>query len=151
MVKWEDTKFEKVKRLKGEEVVLPKRSTAHSAGYDFFGVEETTIKPNEIKVVRTGIKVKIPNDTFLMVVDRSSNPTKRGIVLANSIGIIDSDYYSNEGNDGEIGFLFRNISDEVVVLGKGDKLGQGILMEYKKIAGDDATGERVGGFGSTGG
>ena len=89
------------------------------------------------------------DNEFLMLVNRSSNPKKKKLVIPNSVGIIDSDYVDNPDNEGEMGFLFYNLSNETVVLEAGDKLGQGIFMEYKTVVDDKAEGERIGGWGST--
>lgn len=134
---------------------LPKRSTKNSAGYDFVACEDTEILPisdSNLKptLVRTGVKVQLLPDEFLMLANRSSNPGKRNLVLANSIGVIDADYYSNPDNDGEIMFAFYNIGYEPVQIKKGDKIGQGIFIKFVKIDNDNALADRNGGFGSTG-
>lgn len=148
-------KFEKVKRVSDVDFELPKRSTEFSAGYDFYNIEDCKILPSkDVKnmptLIRTGVKAYMLKDEFLMVCNRSSNPAKKNLVIPNGIGIIDSDYADNEDNEGEIGFLFYNISDEVVEIKKGDKLGQGIFVKFATTDDDDASGKREGGFGSTG-
>ena len=85
-----------------------------------------------------------------MLVNRSSSPKKKGIVLANGIGIVDKDYYNNENNEGEIFFQFINITDEDVLIKKGDRIGQALFQKYYLSDNDEATGDRTGGFGSTG-
>ena len=83
--------------------------------------------------------------------NRSSNPKKKGVFLANGVGIVDSDYYENSDNDGEIGFMFYNFTDNITVFEAGDKLGQGIFERYYTLTDEDEiTTERSGGFGSTG-
>lgn len=143
-------KFEVVSRLEGKELELPKRSTAFSGGYDFTNPERVEIAPGEIKYVKTGIKAYMEEGEILVLCNRSSNPKKKGLILANGIGIVDADYADNEDNEGEIAFAFMNIKQETVVIEVGDKLGQGIFMEYKKTEDDNAEGTRCGGFGSTG-
>ena len=69
--------------------------------------------------------------------------------IANTIGIIDSDYYSNPDNDGNIGIFLKNISDKELKIFKGDKIAQGIFMKYFKVDNDKTTAKRAGGFGST--
>lgn len=145
-------KFEKVSRIE-EELKLPERSTSNSAGYDFFNPEEVEIQPNQIKYVKTGVKSQFPEDRMLVLCNRSSNPKKKGLVLVNGVGIVDSDYYNNLDNEGEIAFAFMNITSEPVVLQPGEKLGQGIFVKFDVTADDCASnpcGTRVGGFGSTG-
>ena len=145
-------KFEKVKRIEGE-IRLPERSTKSSAGYDFYNPEKVEIPPYKLGdnpyMVKTGIKAKMEDDEFLMLVNRSSNPKKKKLVIPMGLGIIDCDYYGNPDNDGEIMFAFYNLSNEPVVLEAGDKLGQGIFVKYGKVVDDKAEGERTGGFGST--
>ena len=133
---------------------LPERSTKNSAGYDFYNPARIEIPPYKLGdnpvLVPTGIKVKMPNDEFLMLVNRSSNPKKKKLVIPNSMGIIDADYYGNPDNDGEMMFAFYNVSNETVVVEAGEKLGQGIFVKYGITDDDNAEGERAGGFGSTG-
>lgn len=143
-------KFEKVKRLKGEEIELPKRSTKGSAGYDFKSVEDVFISFQGVTYVRTGIKARMEDDEILMLCNRSSNPKKKELVLINGVGIVDSDYYGNEENDGEIMFAFKSLNEGGSWIRKGDKIGQGIFIKFGKVEGDEADGERAGGFGSTG-
>ena len=147
-------KFEYVKRIVKKDFKLPERSTSKSAGYDFFNPERVEIKPYKIgdapALVKTGIKAKMEDDEVLMLYNRSSNPKKKNLVIPNSVGVIDSDYYGNEDNDGEIGFTFYNLSNETVILEAGEKLGQGIFQKFLITEDDKAEGERKGGFGSTG-
>lgn len=145
--------FEKVKRLENEDIRLPERSTMNSAGYDFFAVEDTIIPGKTIVRVMTGVKCKLMPDMFLMLANRSSNPSKKGLVLLNGIGVIDADYYGNEDNDGEMAFEFLNLTTFDVEIKKGEKLGQGIIMKYLRTDDDymtNPTATRAGGFGSTG-
>lgn len=147
-------KFEYVKRIIEKNFKLPERSTSKSAGYDFFNPERVEIKPYKIgdapALVKTGAKAKMEDDEVLMLYNRSSNPKKKNLVIPNSVGVIDADYYGNEDNDGEIGFTFYNLSNETVVLEAGEKLGQGIFQKFLITEDDKAEGERKGGFGSTG-
>lgn len=154
-------KFEYVKRVistgyetKELKFNLPKRSTQKSAGYDFECPERIEIPPYKIGdnpvLVPTGVKVYMPDDEFLMLVNRSSNPKKKKLVIPNSLGIIDADYYNNPDNEGEMMFAFYNLSNETVVIEAGEKLGQGIFQRYYITDDDNAEGERIGGFGSTG-
>lgn len=129
---------------------LPKRATKYSAGYDFFNPERVTIEPNEIKYIKTGVKVKMQDDEVLLLYNRSSNPKKKGIQTANGVGVIDSDYYNNSDNEGEIAFEFENRIDKPVTIEVGEKLGQGIFTKFLLTEDDNITKERKGGFGSTG-
>ena len=141
-------KFEKVSRI--DDVKLPERATANSAGYDFFAPEDITLPAKTLTRVMTGIKCELRPYMVLILANRSSNPSKKGLYLANGVGIVDADYYNNPDNEGEIGFEFYNNSEEDVVISKNEKIGQGIITTYVRVEDDKATGSRTGGFGSTG-
>jgi dUTP pyrophosphatase len=147
-------KFEKVSRVSEIDFEMPKRSTAGSAGYDFYCIEDIVIQPytlgSDPVLVPTGVKAYMYDYEFLMLVNRSSNPKKKKLVIPNSIGIIDSDYVDNQDNEGEMFFAFYNLSNEPVTIKKGEKLGQGIFTGFYITHDDVATGDRTGGFGSTG-
>lgn len=151
MIKFEFTGILKHDNVDGLFRKLPERSTKCSAGYDIYCPLITEIQPHSLGMVRTGIKAQFPEDMVLKLYNRSSNPRKKGVFLANGVGIVDADYYGNPDNDGEIGFMFYNFTDEVVVFNAGDKLGQGVFENYYTVDDEeDITTERVGGFGSTG-
>lgn len=150
-------KFEFVSRIIGEFLdekelayKLPERSTVKSAGYDFFVQEDVVCKSHEITLIKTGVKAIFPEDECLLLFNRSSNPKKKGLIILNGVGVVDSDYYDNHDNEGEIGGLFYNMLDEDVILKKGDKMMQGIFVKYGITDNDNASGNRNGGFGSTG-
>ena len=146
--------FEIAKGFENEGINLPIRKTKCSAGYDIEAAENTIIpsfkKGMKPTLVKTGIKAYMGEDEVLILANRSSNPGKKGLILANSIGVIDSDYYENPDNDGHIMFAFYNIKDEDIEIKKGDAIGQLIFMKYLTADNDNAQGERKGGFGSTG-
>ena len=142
-------KFERVSYV-GEDVKLPERATANSAGYDFFAPGDITLPAKQLTRVMTGIKCELRPYMVLILANRSSNPSKKSLFLANGVGIVDADYYDNPDNEGEIGFEFYNNSEEDVIIEKNEKIGQGIITTYIKVEGDNATGSREGGFGSTG-
>lgn len=100
-------------------------------------------------LVSTGVKCYLEEDTYLELSVRSSAPLKHWIVMANSVGIIDSDYCDNPSNEGEIYFQLINLSPVPIILKKGDIIGQGIIKKYLTTEDDKAEGERLGGFGST--
>jgi dUTP pyrophosphatase len=100
-------------------------------------------------LVPTGMKCKLEPGTYLELSVRSSCPLKYWLILANSVGIIDGDYYNNPDNEGEIFFQMINLSPFDIRLNKGDIIGQGIIKPYLTTEDDDASGERMGGFGST--
>ena len=145
-------KFEKVKRME-DDIRLPERSTLNSAGYDFFALEDIRFSAETITRVSTGVKCELMPDQVLILANRSSNPSKKGLILLNGIGIIDADYYGNPDNDGEIAFEFYNMLDEDVEIKKGEKLGQGVILKFDKTEDDYVSNPyktRTGGFGSTG-
>lgn len=100
-------------------------------------------------LVPTGVKCYLPADKYLELSVRSSCPLKYWLVLANGVGIIDSDYADNPDNEGEIFFQVINFSPCDIILHKGDIIGQGIIKSYGVTDDDIAEGERLGGFGST--
>ena len=103
----------------------------------------------KIPLVSTGMKCKMPEDVYLQLSVRSSTPLKHWIIMGNSVGIIDSDYWNNKDNEGEIFFQLINLAPFAIRLKRGDKIGQGIFYHYLTTESDNATGTRVGGFGST--
>lgn len=108
--------------------------------------KKTRAKPS---LVATGVKCRMPENTYLELNIRSSCPLKYWLILANSVGVIDADYYNNPDNEGEIFFQIINLSPFPIQLKKGDIIGQGIFKEYLTTEDDAAGGERTGGFGST--
>ena len=145
--------FEIAKGFENCNINLPVRKTKYSAGYDIEAAEDCIIpafKPGQAPtLVKTGLKAYMKDDEYLMLCNRSSNPKKKGLILANSVGIVDKDYYENPDNDGHIMFAFFNVKDVDVEIKKGDAIGQGIFKQYLVTDDDVAEGERLGGFGST--
>lgn len=145
--------FEVAKGFEDKGINLPVRKTKYSAGYDVEAAEDTIVpafKPGmKPTLIKTGIKSYMQENEYLMLANRSSNPGKKGLILANSIGIVDKDYYGNPDNDGHIMFAFYNIKDEDVEIKKGDCIGQAIFMPFLIADGDEAENIRAGGFGST--
>ena len=142
-------RFEKVENCPFE-VTLPKRSTKYSAGYDFFAPYPFWIGAGETRVVKTWVKAKIPRDVCLLLIERSSWGIKKNITIPNSVGLIDADYYGNEENDGNIMFAFKNNGKEPIHIEKGERIGQGVFLQYYLTEDDASGGERTGGIGSTG-
>ena len=130
------------------DLVLPKRATAGSAGYDFFMPFEVVLAPNETVKVPTGIRVKIDEGWVLKIYPRSSLGFKYRLTLNNTVGIIDSDYF-NADNEGHIYVKITNLSDKTLLLEKGKAFAQGIFVEYGITVDDDCVDVRTGGFGST--
>ena len=155
-------KEEEMKKIRGFEIAkgfedkginLPERKTKFSAGYDIEAAEDVIIpsfkKGIKPTIIKTGVKAYMQDNEYLMLVNRSSNPGKKGLIMANSVGIIDKDYYGNAENDGHIMFAFYNIKDEDIEIKKGERIGQAIFTPYLLVDNDNANAERTGGFGST--
>ncbi len=145
--------FEVAKGFENSNINLPVRKTRFSAGYDIEAAEDMTIpsfkKGIKPTLIKTGLKAYMEQDEVLILANRSSNPGKKGLILANSIGVIDSDYYGNPENDGHIMFAFYNIKEEDIEIKKGDAIGQAIFQKFLTTDNDISLGERIGGFGST--
>lgn len=156
MIKFEKVSFEEFKKSfpteddkvlseAYESIKLPERSTAGSAGYDFFCHSSLVAKNG---VYPSGIKVCMPKDTVLLMIPRSSLGFKNGFQLLNTVGVIDSDYYGNQSNEGHIKIGFK--ADHSISLKTGDKICQGIFVKFALTDDDTADAVRSGGIGSTG-
>lgn len=145
--------FEVAKGFEDKRINLPIRKTKYSAGYDIEAAEDVIIpsfkKGMNPTLIKTGLKAYMQDDEVLYLYNRSSNPKKKGLIMANSVGVIDKDYYGNPDNDGHFMFAFYNIKDEDVEIKKGEAIGQAVFQKYLISDDDNAEGERVGGFGST--
>ena len=131
-----------------DDAIIPTRATEHSAGYDFYAAETVRILPGEVKIVPTGITFEgMEADAFLQLSLRSGVSIKRPFLLANGVGIVDSDYAGNE-----IGIILFNRSQNIpAVVDKGERIAQGVILKYHTVAGEKKpTRKRTGGYGSTG-
>lgn len=142
--------FQIVSAFADKGIHLPARKTARSAGYDIEAAETVVLAPHAVTVVPTGLKAYMEGDEYLAIHIRSGISIKKGLMLVNSVGIIDSDYYDNPHNEGHIMIAYYNTNDVPLTLEKGERIGQGIFTKYLATSDDAATGERLGGFGSTG-
>jgi dUTP pyrophosphatase len=129
---------------------LPSRSTASSAGYDFHLPFSISIRPGETFIIPTGIKVKLDPDKVLMIAPRSSIGIKKHLRLANTQAYIDADYYNNPDNEGHILLAFTSENKNTLGFLTGDKIAQGIIIQYYTTEDDNCTEVRNGGIGSTG-
>ena len=143
--------FEKISKYAKINFPLPQRQTQASAGYDFYLPEEITLEPGQLTLVPTGVKAYMQPDEFLGMHIRSSMAVKRGLVLVNNVGIIDSDYYNNPDNEGHIMVALINSKEKALTLPAGERIAQGIFYKYLVADGDSqgAKAVRGGGFGST--
>lgn len=129
----------------------PFRATKSSAGYDFTSPIEITVYAHQMAKIPTGIKVCMNEDEILSIYPRSSIGFKTGIRLANTVGIVDADYYNNENNEGHIFIKFYNPTDNDFHIKIGDKIAQGIFTKYLTVDNEEEINNiRTGGFGSTG-
>lgn len=150
---WSDTfpeyKNEEISKIY-QDIGLPKRATAGSAGYDFYAPAKIVLKPGETIKIPTGVRVEMEKNWVLQCYPRSGLGFKYRLQLNNTVGIIDSDYFyaDNEGhimvritNDSKVGRELR--------VDRGMGFIQGIFLEYGLTSDDDTDTVRTGGFGST--
>jgi dUTP pyrophosphatase len=130
-------------------VPLPTYETPGAAGFDLAAAEDVEVPPRQIRLIGTGLVIKVPESYFLAVFARSSTPFKRGLMVANGVGVIDSDYC---GASDEVKIQVINVTDQPVTIRRGDRIAQGIVLPAPRaefVEGEAAEGAR-GGFGSTG-
>ena len=133
------------------DIIIPKRSTKFSAGYDFYMPYDLTIKKDEVVLIPTGIKVMLNSDEFLGIYIRSSLGFKYNLRMCNQVGIVDSDYYNNTSNEGHIFVKLKNEGDNDIILKKYDRYVQGIIQKYYVVDNEKEIEDiRVGGIGSSG-
>ncbi len=149
-----EIKFHKVspEYKQGEEDgTIPVRATRGSAGYDFISTVDALIYPNQDVLIWTNVKAEMPEDVVLKIYPRSGLATKQGIILKNLVGVVDSDYFSNIDNDGNIGICLYKIGGETPYeIKKGDKIAQGVFEKFLTTKEDSSLSTRISGFGSTG-
>jgi dUTP pyrophosphatase len=128
---------------------LPAYATAGAAGFDLAAAHDVDVPPRAIRLVGTGLVMKVPDGHFLAIVARSSTPLKRGLMVANSVGIVDSDYC---GPADEIKIQVINVTDAHVVVRRGDRIAQGLILRAPQVTFEEVetVGASRGGFGSTG-
>ncbi len=131
-------------------IALPKYETAAAAGFDLAAADDVTIQPGEVKLVPTGLVVEVPDGWCLGIFARSSTPLKRGLMVANGVGVVDSDYC---GPADEVKIQVLNFTAAPVTLTAGDRIAQGLLLpvtrvEWTEVEAIDRASR--GGFGSTG-
>jgi dUTP pyrophosphatase len=131
-------------------VSLPSYGTNEAAGFDLAAAHDLVVGPRQIALVRTGLVIEVPTGYFLGIFARSSTPLKRGLMVANGVGVIDPDY---SGPTDEVMIQVVNITDSDVRISRGDRLAQGIVLPAPRVAWDEVAEIREvtrGGFGSTG-
>ena len=127
---------------------LPSRATNKSCGYDFYAINDVTIKPGQIVKIPTGYKAKFLSDEMLFLIIRSSIGFKYNVRMCNQVGVIDADYYNNEDNEGHMFVSLQNEGDKDFCVEKGQAYCQGIFVKYL-TCGDKVSKVRTSGIGST--
>lgn len=141
-------KFERVSSY--PHVKLPKRQTKGSAGYDFYLPDAAILQPGQVTMIPLGIKAQMDDDMYLKIYVRSSIGAM-GLMVPSSVGIIDNDYYNNEGNEGNIHLILFNLSDDVIKLQAETRVCQGIFTKFVTVNDEEPINTtRSGGLGSTG-
>ena len=132
-----------------DNIVIPKRATKFSAGYDFFSPFDFILNPKETILIPTGIRCKMNKDVVLLLFPRSSLGFKYRLQLDNTIGVIDSDYYDSK-NEGHIVIKLTNDSnDNILSLKSKEAICQGIFLNYLLAQEEEVVNIRDGGIGST--
>jgi dUTP pyrophosphatase len=129
---------------------LPRYQTSGAAAFDLAAAEEVTIQPGEVALVPTGLVVEVPAGMFLAVFARSSTPLKRGLMVANGVGVVDPDY---SGPADEVKVAVLNFRKTAVTLARGERIAQGIILPAPRVTWieiDDLSSPSRGGFGATG-
>ena len=129
-------------------IKLPTRATEHSAAYDFYSPVDAIIQPQESVMIWTDIKAHMYYDNVLIINVRSSMG-KHPVMIANTIGWIDNDYWQNPDNDGNIGIRLFNLGKTPYEIKVGDRIAQGMFVKYGTVENDNTKTKRQGGFGST--
>jgi dUTP pyrophosphatase len=128
---------------------VPRYETAGAAGFDLSASQDMTVLPGEVTLVPTGLAIEVPPDTFLGIFARSSTPLKRGLMVANGVGVVDPDYC---GPADEVKIEVYNFTARPVHIKAGDRIAQGILIPAIRVEWDEADslrGQSRGGFGAT--
>jgi dUTP pyrophosphatase len=131
-------------------IELPRPASEGAAGFDLAAAVDVEVPPRAICLIGTGLVVAVPEGHFLGIFARSSTPLKRGLMVANGVGVIDADYC---GPDDEVKIQVLNITDQPVIVKRGDRLAQGIVLPAARVTWDETDETRAssrGGFGSTG-
>jgi dUTP pyrophosphatase len=139
----------KIRRL-DPTVALPTYGTDEAAGFDLAAAQDMRIAPGQVALVRTGLVIEVPTGHFLGIFARSSTPLKRGLMVANGVGVIDPDY---SGPEDEVMVQLLNFTSQDVLVTRGDRLAQAIVLPAPRITWQEVSEIREvtrGGFGKTG-
>lgn len=139
----------RIKRLRPH-AALPGYQSAGAAAFDLSAAEDTTVQPGEVALIPTGLAVQVPEGFFLAIFARSSTPLKRGLIVANGVGVIDPDY---SGPQDEVKIAVLNVRAAPGTIARGDRIAQGIVLPAPRITWievEDLGTPSRGGFGATG-
>ena len=139
-----------IKRL-SKDIELPKYQTSESAGFDIASAVDITLSPGQVVKIPTGLVIAAPKGHFLLIAARSSLPLKKGLAMANGIGVVDPDY---AGPSDEVHIIVHNFTAHPVEVKKGERLAQGIFLQAEQAQWEEVDELRPvdrGGIGSTGG
>jgi dUTP pyrophosphatase len=138
----------RIRRL-DPEVALPSYQTAEAAGFDLAAREDVRVPPGEVRLIPTGLVIEVPHGCFLGIFARSSTPLKRGLMVANGVGVIDPDY---AGPNDEVKVQVVNFTRDEVLVRRGDRIAQGIVIPCVRVEWSEGEVRPTsrGGFGSTG-
>jgi dUTP pyrophosphatase len=138
----------RIRRLRSD-LPLPRYESDGAAAFDLAAAEDTVVPPGGVALVPTGLVVEVPAGMFLGIFARSSTPLKRGLMVANGVGVVDPDYC---GPEDEIRIAVMNFTVAPVHVSRGDRIAQGILLAAPRVSWTESEPERTesrGGFGST--
>ena len=139
----------RIKRIRPH-AALPAYQTSGAAAFDLAAAETVTIQPGEVVLVPTGLVVEVPSGMFLAIFARSSTPLKRGLMVANGVGVVDSDY---SGPEDEVKIAVLNFRDTAATIGRGERVAQGIFLQAPRVTWTEIAelqSPSRGGFGATG-
>src|SRR5688572_21182123 len=139
----------RIRRLRPD-IPLPRYESDHAAAFDLAAADDVVVEPRRVALVPTGLVVEVPDGMFLGIFARSSTPLKRGLMVANGVGVIDPDYC---GPSDEVKIAVMNFTEAAVTVRRGDRIAQGIFLTAPRVTWDEADQLRDasrGGFGATG-
>jgi dUTP pyrophosphatase len=139
----------RIKRIRPH-AALPAYQTSGAAAFDLAAAEQTTIQPGEVALIPTGLVIEVPAGMFLAIFARSSTPLKRGLMVANGVGVVDPDY---SGPEDEVKIAVLNVKASAVTVDRGERIAQGIFMHAPRVEWieiDEMQSPSRGGFGATG-
>ncbi len=139
----------RIRRLRPD-IPLPRYESDQAAAFDFSAADDVIVEPGRVALVPTGLVVEVPAGMFLGIFARSSTPVKRGLMVANGVGVIDPDYC---GPADEVRIAVMNFTATAVTVRRGDRIAQGIFLTAPRVTWDEADRLRDGsrgGFGATG-